>query len=159
LVTPARAVPAFAAFRFPPEVSYAGWSWRVGLRQGGLCGRQVIVEVACGIAAIGSLRHRPTLATGHHPPGPSRCRRGWPAARGRSSQYIFRFFTGQKLVPFGDQRVFLEWFPHLAEIGRRCRSAIESPMNRGGLMASGPAKVIDNTIIGFMQAGDTKMHP
>lgn len=69
-------------------------------------------------------------------------------------QYTFRFFTGQKLVPSGDQRAFLEWFPYLAEIGRRCRDAIESAMNRGGPMATGAAKVIDNAIIGFMQAKD-----
>ena len=44
--------------------------------------------------------------------------------------------------------------PYLAEIGRRCRGAIEIAMNRGGPMASGPAMVIDNAIIGFMQAQD-----
>jgi hypothetical protein len=71
-------------------------------------------------------------------------------------QYTFRFFTGQKQTPSGDQRAFLEWFPYLAEIGRRCRGAIEIAMNRGGPMASGPAKVIDNAIIGFMQAQDTQ---
>jgi hypothetical protein len=59
-------------------------------------------------------------------------------------------------IPAGDQRAFLEWFPYLAEIGRRCRGAIEIAMNRGGPMASGPAKVIDNAIIGFMQAQDTQ---
>jgi hypothetical protein len=69
-------------------------------------------------------------------------------------QYTFRFFTGQKQIPAGDQRAFLEWFPYLAEIGRRCRGAIEIAINRGGPMASGPAKVIDNAIIGFMQAQD-----
>jgi hypothetical protein len=42
---------------------------------------------------------------------------------------------------------------------RRCRrpgrcGAIEIAMNRGGPMASGAAKVIDNAIIGFMQAQD-----
>ena len=57
-------------------------------------------------------------------------------------QYTFRFFTGQKHVPAGDQRAFLEWFPYLAEIGRRCRGAIEIAIDRGGSMASGPAKVI-----------------
>jgi hypothetical protein len=70
-------------------------------------------------------------------------------------QYTFRFFTGQKQIPPGDQRAFLEWFPYLAEIGRRCRGAIETAINRGGPMATGPAKVIDNAIIGFMQGQDT----
>jgi hypothetical protein len=75
-------------------------------------------------------------------------------------QYTFRFFTGQKLVPSGDQRgAFLEWFPHLAEIGRRCRAAIESAINGGDPMATGPAKVIDNAIIGFMQAQGTTRFP
>jgi hypothetical protein len=71
-------------------------------------------------------------------------------------QYTFRFFTGQKQIPPGDQRAFHEWFPYLAEIGRRCRGAIEIAINRGGPMASGPAKVIDNAIIGFMQAQGTR---
>jgi hypothetical protein len=74
-------------------------------------------------------------------------------------QYTFRFFTGQKQIPAGQQRAFLEWFPYLAEIGRRCRGAIETAINRGGPMASGPAKVIDNAIIGFMQAQDTTRIP
>ncbi len=74
-------------------------------------------------------------------------------------QYTFRFFTGQKQIPSGDQRAFLEWFPYLAEIGRRCRGAIETAIDRGGPMASGPAKVIDNAIIGFMQAQDTTRIP
>lgn len=59
-------------------------------------------------------------------------------------QYTFRFFSGQKQVPSGDQRAFLEWFPYLAEIGRRCCDAIEIAVNRRGPMATGPAKVIDN---------------
>jgi hypothetical protein len=74
-------------------------------------------------------------------------------------QYTFRFFTGQKQIPAGDQRAFLEWFPYLAEIGRRCRNTIEIAINRGGPMASGPAKVIDNAIIGFMQAQDATRLP
>jgi hypothetical protein len=74
-------------------------------------------------------------------------------------QYTFRFFTGQKQVPSGDQRTFLEWFPYLAEVGRRCRGVIETAISRGGPMASGPAKVIDNAIIGFMQAHDTTRTP
>ena len=74
-------------------------------------------------------------------------------------QYTFRFFTGQKQVPSGDQRAFLECFPHLAEIGRRCRGAIEIAMHRSGPMATGTAKVIDNAIIGFMQDRDTTRVP
>lgn len=69
-------------------------------------------------------------------------------------QYTFRFFTGQKAVHSGDQRAFLEWFPYLAEIGQRCHTSIEAAVGRGGT-ATGPSKVIDNAIIGFMQAKDT----
>jgi hypothetical protein len=69
-------------------------------------------------------------------------------------QYTFRFFTGQKLALSGDRNAFLEWFPCLAEIGQRCRSPIETTINRAGPMATGTAKVIDNAIIGFMQAQD-----
>jgi hypothetical protein len=80
-----------------------------------------------------------------------------PALRGkRGVLHTFRFFTGQKQVPSGDQRAFLEWFPYLAEIGRRCRGAIETALDRGDPMATGPAKVIDNAIIGFMQAQDAQ---
>jgi len=64
-------------------------------------------------------------------------------------QYTFRFFTGQKMVQ-SDQRAFLDWFPLLAEIGRRCLSEIAAAMNSSGPMTSGAAKVIDNAIIGFM---------
>jgi hypothetical protein len=66
-------------------------------------------------------------------------------------QYTFRFFTGQKLVTAGEQRAFLEWFPHFCAIGRQCRPEIEDAIRRGGFMATGPAKVIDNAIMGFMQ--------
>lgn len=66
-------------------------------------------------------------------------------------QYTFQFFTGQKAVNSGDQRAFLEWFPYLAEIGRRTSAEIEGALDRGGFMATSPAKVIDNAIIGFMQ--------
>ncbi len=66
-------------------------------------------------------------------------------------QYTFRFFTGQKNVQHGEARAFSEWFPLLCEIGRRCRHEIEGATARGGFMATGPAKVIDNAIIGFMQ--------
>lgn len=67
-------------------------------------------------------------------------------------QYTFRFFTGQKQVQHGDRRAFLEWYPYLAEIGRRCHGPIGAALTSNGPMASGAAKVIDNAIIGFMQA-------
>ncbi len=67
-------------------------------------------------------------------------------------QYTFQFFTGQKAVNSGDERAFLEWFPYLAEIGRRASTPIQEALDRGGFMATGAAKVVDNAIIGFMQA-------
>jgi hypothetical protein len=72
-------------------------------------------------------------------------------------QYTFRFFTGQKMLTGGDERAFLEWFPYLAEIGRRCCNSIDRAVARGGVMATGRAKLIDNAIIGFMlaQGGST----
>lgn len=66
-------------------------------------------------------------------------------------QYTFRFFTGQKAVNHGDERAFLEWFPLLCEIGRRCSGQIGAALERGGVMATIQSKVIDNAIIGFMQ--------
>lgn len=66
-------------------------------------------------------------------------------------QYTFRFFTGQMSVTRGDQRAFLEWFPYLCEIGRERRTEIEEAVARGGFMATGPAKVVDNAIMGFIQ--------
>jgi hypothetical protein len=71
-------------------------------------------------------------------------------------QYTFRFFTGQKAVPAGDRQAFLEWFPYLAEIGRRCRSPIEAAIRQGTPMSDGRAKVIDNAIIGFMITKDNR---
>lgn len=67
-------------------------------------------------------------------------------------RYTFRFFTGQTSVQHGDRNAFLTWFPHLADIGTRCREPIEEALRRGGFMATGRAKIIDNAIIGFMQA-------
>jgi hypothetical protein len=67
-------------------------------------------------------------------------------------QYTFRFFTGQKAITSGDERAFVEWYPYLAEIGRRAADSIAEAVSRGGFMATGPAKVIDNAIIGFMQS-------
>jgi hypothetical protein len=66
-------------------------------------------------------------------------------------QYTFRFFTGQKSVT--DERgAFLEWFPYFCRIGRECEPAIDAVLARRGFMATGPAKTIDNAIMGFMQA-------
>lgn len=65
-------------------------------------------------------------------------------------QYTFNFFTGQKMVP-NDRVAFLDWFPRLADIGGRCREPIRDAIARGGFMATGEAKVIDNAIMGFMQ--------
>ncbi len=65
-------------------------------------------------------------------------------------QYTFRFFTGQKMVT-SDHVVFLDWFPRLAAIGARCQRPIRDAIKRGGFMATGEAKVIDNAIMGFMQ--------
>jgi hypothetical protein len=70
-------------------------------------------------------------------------------------QYTSRFFTGQKVIPSGED-AFLEWFGYFAEIGQRCRTQIDAAVSRGGLMATGPAKVIDNAIVGFMQAKDSQ---
>jgi hypothetical protein len=67
-------------------------------------------------------------------------------------EYTFRFFTGQKSVSWGEERAFLEWFPLFCEIGRACISEIEEILARGGFMATGRAKVIDNAIMGFTQS-------
>ena len=74
-------------------------------------------------------------------------------------QYTFRFFTGQKAVHAGDRQAFLDWFPYFAEIGRRCQRPIDAAMLRGGRMAAGRAKVIDNAIIGFMLTQDSAPKP
>lgn len=67
-------------------------------------------------------------------------------------QYTFRFFTGQKSVAYGDRQAFLTWLPLFAEIGRACANEIHDVLRRGGFMATGEAKVIDNAIMGFMQS-------
>jgi hypothetical protein len=67
-------------------------------------------------------------------------------------QYTFRFFTGQKSIAHGDRAAFLEWFPLLCEVAARCARQIEEALQREGFMATGEAKVVDNAIIGFMQA-------
>lgn len=51
----------------------------------------------------------------------------------------------------------MTWFPRLPEIAERCRDAIETTLDRGGFRATGPAKVIDNAIIGFMEAKTTQL--
>ncbi len=66
-------------------------------------------------------------------------------------QYTFSFFTGQKAV-VSDRASFLAWMPSFAYIGRCCRTAIEEAISRGGFMATGQAKVIDNAIMGFVTA-------
>lgn len=68
-------------------------------------------------------------------------------------QYTFQFFTGQKSVQHGEAAAFAEWFPYFCEIGRSCKGEIELIIRRGGFMATSPAKVIDNAVIGFIQAG------
>jgi hypothetical protein len=65
-------------------------------------------------------------------------------------QYTFSFFTGQKMVA-SDHVAFLDWLPQFAAIGTRCQEPIRDAINRGGFMATGEAKVIDNAIMGFMQ--------
>ncbi len=65
-------------------------------------------------------------------------------------QYTFTFFTGQKAVP-NDRVAFGEWLPRFAEIGRRCREPIAQAVDRGGFMATGEAKVIDNAIMGYLR--------
>lgn len=67
-------------------------------------------------------------------------------------RYTFTFFTRQQQVP-NDRAAFLDWFPRLAEVGGRCREPILNAVARGGFMATGEAKVIDNAIMGFMQTG------
>ena len=73
-------------------------------------------------------------------------------------RYTFRFFTGRTRVP-DDGRAFREWFPELAEIGRRCGGPIEDAVRRGGFMATGPAKVIDNAIIGYFGPAEPASSP
>jgi hypothetical protein len=48
----------------------------------------------------------------------------------------------------------LEWFPYLPEIGRRAADDIDMSSLSVGLSATGPAKVIDNAITGFIQGDD-----
>lgn len=71
-------------------------------------------------------------------------------------RYTPRFFAGQGGLAADEERAFLDWFPYLVEIGHRCGNVIEAVAGSGGYMATGPAKIIDNAIIGFVQAHDTQ---
>ncbi|CNF00674.1 Uncharacterised protein [Mycobacterium tuberculosis] len=71
-------------------------------------------------------------------------------------QYTVRFFTGGTTLPTDDQRAFSAIFPALVEIAERSEQAIDRALERGGVMATGPTKVIDNAIIGFMQTRNTQ---
>lgn len=64
-------------------------------------------------------------------------------------RYTFRFFTGQLAVR-SDESAFIEWFPLFEEIAERCADPIDAALRRRGVFATGPAKVIDNAIIGYM---------
>lgn len=65
-------------------------------------------------------------------------------------RYTFRFFTGQLAVR-SDEGAFAEWFPLVEEIAGRCADPIDEALRRGGVFATGPPKVIDNAIIGFIR--------
>jgi hypothetical protein len=67
-------------------------------------------------------------------------------------QYTLRFFTGHTALATGDEKAFFAVFPDLVEIAERSHEAIGRALSRGGAMATGPTKVIDNAIIGFMRA-------
>jgi hypothetical protein len=68
-------------------------------------------------------------------------------------QYTWRFFTGQTtyLPKRDEQAAFRNWFPRFADIASRKQEAITDAIRRGGFMATGVAKVVDNAIMGFMQ--------
>lgn len=42
--------------------------------------------------------------------------------------------------------------PALCEIGRACAVEIDAILARGGFMATGEAKIVDNAIMGFTQS-------
>lgn len=71
-------------------------------------------------------------------------------------QYTWRFFTGQTtyLPRGGEEAAFRKWFPLFADIASRRRESIKATLSRGGFMATGIAKVVDNAIMGFMLALD-----
>jgi hypothetical protein len=62
----------------------------------------------------------------------------------------FVFFAGYGAAP-SDQPRLLSWFPQLAAIGTQCQGPISEAIERGGFMATGEAKIIDNAIMGFLQ--------
>jgi len=66
-------------------------------------------------------------------------------------RYTSVFFNGYRPVAM-NRATFLDWFPKLAAIGARCSKPIRDAIARGGYMATGEAKVIDNAIIGFIQS-------
>lgn len=68
-------------------------------------------------------------------------------------QYTWRFFTGQTtyLSKGGEAAAFLRWFPRFVEIASKKQGVIDAAIQRGGFMATGVAKVLDNGIMGFMQ--------
>jgi hypothetical protein len=73
-------------------------------------------------------------------------------------QYTSRFFTGQKVIPSGED-AFLEWLGYFAEIGQRRQAQIEAAISRGALMATGPSKVVDNAIVGSCRERNDKPSP
>jgi hypothetical protein len=68
-------------------------------------------------------------------------------------EYTASFFIGSSLQYIGEEQAFREMWPFFSEIGSKCTVQIHDSIERGGFMATGPAKVIDNAIIGF-----TKRH-
>lgn len=71
-------------------------------------------------------------------------------------RYAFRFFAGPDSLVEDEGRAFLDWYPYLVEIGHRCDGAIGAAVSRGGYLATSPAKIIDNAIIGFIQAQESQ---
>lgn len=70
-------------------------------------------------------------------------------------RYTWRFFTGQtNVLSRGEATAFQEWFPLFCDIARRCVHELRSIQDRGGFMATGVSKIIDNAIIGYMQGLD-----
>jgi len=67
-------------------------------------------------------------------------------------RYTMGFFVGHTNIDQigGGERIFEEIFPLLSEIGRARAEEIHATVAGGGFMETGPAKVIDNAIVGFM---------
>lgn len=72
------------------------------------------------------------------------------------SRHTFRFFAGEGANLADEEQAFFEWFPYVVEIGHRCGGAIDAMLGRGGYLATSPAKIIDNAIVGFIQARETQ---